>query len=172
MVARLLGSKLANRGQHTERIARQHDDIARLTIDDTRDLGIGNELNGVRAAGVFGDVDIVVVGRTVCGVVDHVLEDRAEPDGVEDLGLFFCGEVDAFGVAPSFDVEDAGVGPDVLVVTDKETVGVGREGGFPCARETEEESDVTVLHANVGRGVKGKLAELDRLEVMLQDEFS
>jgi len=154
VVASLFGSKLANRGQHTERIASQHNDIARLAINDTRNLGVRNELDRVRATSVLGNVDIVIIRRAVCGVVDHVLEDGAEPDGVENFGFLFCGKVDALGVAPSFDVEDTSVGPNVFVVTDKETVGVSGKGCLSGAGETEEESDVTVLHANVGRRMK------------------
>ena len=168
MVAGLLGSEFADRGQHTERVASQHNDVARLTVDNARNLGVRDELNRVSATSVLGNADIVVIGRAICGAVDDVLEDGAEPDSVEDLGLFFCGKVDALGVTPSFDVEDTGVGPYMFVVTDEETVGVSGEGCLSSSRETEEESDVTLLHAHVGRGVKRKLAKLDRLEVMLQ----
>lgn len=67
-----------------------------------------------------------------------------------DFGFFFGREVDAFGVAASFDVEDAGVGPDVFVVADEFTVRVGGEGGFASTRETEEERNVVFLDADVG----------------------
>jgi hypothetical protein len=167
VVASLLGSELANRGQNTKGITSQHNDIARLAVDDTRDLGIRDELDRISATRVLRDTDIVVIRSPIRRAIDDVLEDRAEPDSVKDLGLFLGGEVDAFGVTPSFDVEDAGIGPDVFVVADEETVGVGGEGCLAGTGETEEEGDVTVLHANVGGGVKRKLTEFDRLEIML-----
>src|SRR5882762_2745758 len=119
VVASLLGSKLANGGQHTKRITSQHNNITRLTIDHARNLGIWDEFDRVGTTRVLSDVDIVVIGRAVCRVVDDVLEDRTEPDGVVDLRLLFCREVDALCVTPSFDVEDAGVGGGVFVVPDE-----------------------------------------------------
>lgn len=67
-----------------------------------------------------------------------------------DFGFFFGGEVDAFGIAASFDVENAGVRPDVFVVADEFTVRVGGEGGFACTGETEEKRNVVFLDADVG----------------------
>lgn len=67
-----------------------------------------------------------------------------------DFRFLFGGEVDAFGVAASFDVEDAGVGPDVFVVANEFTVRVSGEGGFASTGETEEERNVIFLDANVG----------------------
>jgi hypothetical protein len=114
-------------------------------------MGIGDELDRIGAARVLSDADVIVVWHTVRRVVDDVLQDRAEPNSVEDLGLLLGGEVDALGVAPSFDVEDACIGPDVFVVADEEAVGIGGEGCFPRTGETEEESDVTVILADVRR---------------------
>jgi hypothetical protein len=167
VVAGLFGSKLADGGQHTERITRQHDDVAGLAVDDARNLRVGDELDRVGATSVLGDANIVVVGRAIRRAVDDVLQNGTEPDSVEDFGLLFRGKIDAFGVTPSFDVEDTSVGPDVFVVTDKETVRVCGEGCLSGARETKEECDVTLLHANVSGGVEGKLAEFDWLEVVL-----
>ncbi len=116
MVASLLWGELANRGKHAEGITSQHDDIAWLRVDDTRDLRIRDEFDGVRAASVLCNADVVVVGDTGDGVVDDVLEDRAVADGVEDVGFLLCGKVDALGVASAFNVENTRVGPDVFVV--------------------------------------------------------
>jgi hypothetical protein len=55
----------------------------------------------------------------------------------------------------------------VLVVTDQETVGVGGKSSLAGTRETEEEGNIVLLLADVGRGVKRELAELDGLEVVL-----
>jgi len=58
----------------------------------------------------------------------------------------------------------------VLVVTNQLTVGVGRESGLSGPGETEEESDITLLGTNIGRGVEGELTELDGLQVVHDGE--
>jgi len=167
MVGSLLGGELADGREDTKGIAGQHDDVRGLAVDDARNLSIGDILDGVCASCVLGNADIVVIGRAVIGVVDDVLEDGAVADSIEDIRLLFSGEVDALGVATTFDVEYTGVRPDVLIVADKQTLGIRRQRGLAGARETEEESDVAVLDANIGGRVKGKLAELDWLEIVL-----
>jgi len=164
----LLRGKLTDGGQHTERVTSQHDDVARLAVDGARNLGVGDELDGVCAAGVLGDAHVVVIRDTTTRVVDDVLEDGAVPDSVEDFGLLFGGEVDALGIAASFDVEDTSIRPDMLVVANEETVRVSREGSLSRARKTEEECHITGFHSDVGRGVERELAEFDGLKVMLQ----
>jgi len=60
----------------------------------------------------------------------------------------------------------------VLVVTDEQAVGVGREGGLASTRETEEESNIASVLSNVCGRVQGQLAEFDRLEIVLKWQFS
>jgi hypothetical protein len=86
-------------------------------------------------------------------MVDDVLEDAAKADRVVDLGLLRGGEVDAFGVTSALDVEDASVGPDVLVITDEQASRVGTERRFPRSGQAEEECDITLVDADVGRRV-------------------
>jgi hypothetical protein len=57
----------------------------------------------------------------------------------------------------------------MLVITDEEAVGIGREGGLAGAGKTKEESDIILLLADIGRRVEGKLTELDGLEIVLED---
>lgn len=168
VVASLLRSELADRREHTEGIAGQHDNVRGLTVNNTRNLSVGDIFNGVCATGILRDADVVVVGSAVQWVVDNVLEDAAVLDGVENVGFLLSGQVDALCVASTFDVEDTRVRPDMLIVSDEQTVGVGRESGLSGTRKTEEESDVTLLDADIGRGVQRELAELDGLQVMLK----
>ena len=167
VVARLLGRELRDGREDAERIAGEHDDVLGLGRDMARDLRVRDELDGVRAAGVLRDARVVVVGRAGDGVVDDVLEHGPEADRAEDLGLLLRAEVDALGVAAALDVEDAVVGPDVLVVADELPARVGRERGLARAGEAEEEGDIAVL-ADVGRRMERELAELDGLEVVLE----
>lgn len=128
VVAGLLGGELGDGRENTVGVAGEHDDVLGLAVDEAGDAGVGDVLNGVGAAGVLGDADVVVVGNAVDRIVDDVLEDGSEADGGVDLGLLLGGEVDALGVATTLDVEDTLVGPDVLVVTDELTSGIGRQG--------------------------------------------
>lgn len=48
---------------------------------------------------VFRQSGIVVVHYTSVRVEYHVLEDRSEFDGMEDIRLLFCRQIDTFGVA-------------------------------------------------------------------------
>jgi len=167
VVGSLLRGELGDGREDTKGIASEHDDVAGLAVYETGDLSVGDELDGVGAASVFGDADIVVVGNTGDGVVDDVLEDGTEADGVEDFRLLLGRQVDRLGVASTFDVEDALIRPDVLIVTNEESVGVRGEGGLSGTRETEEKGNITSFFADVSRGVEGEGVEPDGLEVVL-----
>ena len=119
VVARLRRRELAHGREHTERVAGEHDDVARLAVDGTRDLRVRDELDRVRATSVLRDGDVLVVGFARDRVVDDILEDATEPDGVEDLRLLLAREANALGVTTALDVEDTVVRPDVLVIADE-----------------------------------------------------
>lgn len=109
VILRLLGGKLANGREDTESIASQHDDIAWLPVDHAGNLRVRDVFDRVRAAGVLRDRNVVVIRHTRDGIVDDVLQDRAETDGVEDFWLLLSGEVDGLGVATTLDVEDTSI---------------------------------------------------------------
>jgi hypothetical protein len=56
----------------------------------------------------------------------------------------------------------------MLIVSDKQTVGIGGKSGLSGTRKTEEEGNVPLLDTHVGGRVQGELAELDRLQVVLK----
>ena len=58
---------------------------------------------------------------------------------IPDLRLIFFGEVDTFGIAATFKVEDPIVPPAMFIITDETTAGISRKGSFACAGETKEE---------------------------------
>lgn len=134
-----------------------------MAVNHARNLSIRDEFNGVGTTRVFSDADIVVVRNTGDGIVDNILEDATKSDSVVDIGFLLCRKVNAFSVASALNVEDTGVRPNVFVVADQKTVGIRRKSRLPSARETEEEGDITILDPNVGRRVKRKLPEFDRL---------
>lgn len=51
-------------------------------------------------------------------------------------------EVDGLCVTSTLDVEDTSVGPDVLVITNQQPVGVGTECRLSGTTETKEQCDV------------------------------
>ena len=78
-------------------------------------------------SGILGDGGIVVVGLAGSAVIDDVLEDSTESNSVVDIWFLLLAETDALGVASTFNVEDAGVGPDVFIVTDEGTAWISGE---------------------------------------------
>ena len=106
MVAGLLRGQLADRRENAESVAGEHDDVLGLALDDTRNTGVGNELDGVSATCVLGDADIIIVGLARNNVIDNVLKDGTETNGTVDLGLLLSRQVDALGVASTLDVEN------------------------------------------------------------------
>jgi len=90
VVLGLFGGKSRYRWQDTESITGEHDDVGWLSVGDTWDLCVLDVFNGVGASSVFSNGNIIVVGYSVGGVVNDVLEDRTEFDGSVDLGFLFC----------------------------------------------------------------------------------
>lgn len=87
MILRLCARQLRHGRKDPIRIAGEHDDIRRMRVDDAWDASTGDVFDRVGAARVFGCADVVVVWEPGGWVVDDVFEDRAEADGVEDLGF-------------------------------------------------------------------------------------
>lgn len=152
--------ELGDGRQDSAGVTGQEDDVGGHVVGQAGDLCVGDVLDGVGAARVLGEGDVVVVDLAGDGVEDDVFEDGAVADGVEDVGLLLGGQANALGVAAALDVEDAAVTPAVLVVTDESTVGVGRQSRLAGSRQTEEERDIAVL-AFVGGGVQGQDVVLD-----------
>ena len=70
---------------------------------DRGQLRVGDVLEGVGAARVLGDGDVVIVYGARDVVDNDVLDDGAEADGAIDLGLALLTQADALGVAASLD---------------------------------------------------------------------
>jgi len=135
----LLGVELRDRGHNAEGVAREEDHVLWVSTDGGQ-LHIADMLERVADTRVRRQADIVVVDQTLASlilVVTGVLDDRAELDSIENIGLTGTRQAIGLGVATAFDVEDIGVGPDVLVITDEETLGVRRQGGLTSAGKTE-----------------------------------
>lgn len=97
------------------------------------DLGVLDVFQWVGSSRVLGDAGVEVVDVAGARVEADVLQNAAEPDGIEDLGLFLVGEADCLGIAASFHIEHSVIAPDVLVVSDELPLGVSAEGGLAGA---------------------------------------
>ena len=152
VIHRLIRGQPRDRRQHAEGIGGQHDHVRRRGAEVLLG-GVGDELDRIGAAGVFG---LAAVGeiKLAGGLVHrHVLEDRAKHlGGGVDFGLTFGREVDHFGVATAFKVEDRGVRPAMLIVTDQRAARIGRKRGLAGARQAEEDRALAV-GADIGRAV-------------------
>jgi hypothetical protein len=109
VVASLFGGKTGDGREYTECIAGKHDDVAGLTVDNAGNFSVGDVFDGVGAAGVFCDADIIIIWNAGSGVVDNVFEDRTISNGVVDIRLLLGGEVDALGVTTTLNVEDTSI---------------------------------------------------------------
>ncbi|RUS25003.1 hypothetical protein BC938DRAFT_472757 [Jimgerdemannia flammicorona] len=137
------GRELRDRREDAERIASEQNDVLGMT-SYARDLRIGDEIDGIGATGVLGEAVVSIFDDAGVLVEDDVLEDGPKANGVEDVGFLLGREVNALGVAPALDVEDARIRPAVLIVADQLTVGVRRERRLARTREAKEERDVTI----------------------------
>lgn len=156
----LLRGELGNGRQDTAGITGEQNDVAGVVVADTGNLGVVDVLNRVGATGVLSKGGIIVVNNAGDGVENGVLKNGAEADGVENIGLLLGGETNALGVATTLNVEDTGVSPAVLVVTDQLALSISGQGGLASTRQTEEDGNITI-RTLVGRGVKSKDVVLD-----------
>jgi hypothetical protein len=74
-----------------------------------------------------------------------------------------------FGVAAALEIEDALVGPAVLVVADERAVRIGRERGLARAGEPKEQRGLAVL-ALIGRAVHGQDALLGQQIIQQRED--
>lgn len=154
------GVELGDRWEDTGGVAGEEDEVFRVAVGDAREFDVGNVFEWVGGTGVLGESGVVVVDFTGVLVEDDVLENGTVADGTVDFRLLFAAEADALCVAASLDVEDTGVGPAVLVVTDQGTFRVSGEGSLAGTGKSEEDGDVTVLTL-VGGGVESEDVVLD-----------
>ena len=106
----------------------------------------------VRYTSILGNALVSEVDLAV-SIYCYVLEESVTCDSSVDIWFRLFVEVDNLSVATTFEVEDTVVIPAVLVVTDEETLRIGRKGGFASSRKTEEDSGVLTVLIGVCRAV-------------------
>ena len=157
MVHRLLRREFADRGQNTESVAGEQDDVAGMSAH-ARGLGVGDKLDGVGSACIFRNGRVVVIDLTRVGIHNDVFQHRSETDRGKDGRFLFGGQVNCFGVTAPFDIENAVVGPAMFVVSDQGSFGIGGQSGFTCPGQPEEQRNVA-LGSFVGATVHRKHAD-------------
>lgn len=141
MIHGLRSIKLAHRWKHTKGVAGQHENVFRVP-GNTRNSGVGNVLDGIGTAGILCDRAVIVIDFASDGVNNDILKDASKLDGIKNLGLLVSRQVDAFGIAATFDVEDSVVSPAMLIVANEIPMDVSRQGSLTSARQAKEQSDV------------------------------
>ena len=125
MIHRLRRRELCDRRHHAERVGGEHHEVFRMS-GAAGPRGVGDEIERIGGAGVFGFRAVVEIGLAGVFVEHHVFQHRAEPfAGGVDLGLGFLRQLDAFGVAAALEIEDAVGAPAVLVVADQGAFRIG-----------------------------------------------
>ena len=145
---------LRDRRQHAKGVGGEKDDVVGMPAG-ARDHRIVDEVQRVRGARVLRDLVGIEIQQARLRIHGHVLQHRAEADGVPDLRLVLARKAYALGVAAAFEIEDAVVAPAVLVIADQAALGVGRERGLAGPGESEEERHIA-RRAGIRRAVHGE----------------
>ena len=138
VVHRLGRIQSADRRQHAESVAGQEDDIGRMPTG-ARNLGVADELDRIGPASVLRDPRVMEIDAMGDLVIDDVLQNRAKAQRLVDFRLCFWRQVDRFGVTSSLDVENAVIGPAMLVVTDEQPIRIGGKRCLAGARQPEHQ---------------------------------
>ena len=124
----------------------------------------------IRYTSILGNGLIVEINLAV-SINGYVLKQRISLDCVVDVGLGILVQVDNLSVASTFEVEYAVVIPTVLVITDQQTLRIGRQSGLTGSGQTEEDSGVLTVHIGVCGAVHGS-DTLQRQEVVHHGEHT
>ena len=98
----------------------------------------------VRYTGILGYALVCEINLAFC-VKGYVLKQCVSLDCVVDIRLGILVEVDNLCVAAALEVEYAVVVPAMLVITDEETLRVGRKSGLSGTGQTEEDSGILTV---------------------------
>ena len=148
----LLRGEDAHGRQHAKGVSAEEDNVLGIgtgTLAVNLLHNLLDVVDRIADAGVLGHALVGEVNLAVLGY-GHVLQQCIAADGVVDIRLTLLVKVDNLGIAAALQVEDALIVPSVLVIADKQTLGVGGEGCLASAAEAEEDGSVLALHVGVG----------------------
>ena len=72
-----------------------------------------------------------------------------------DIRFGFFVEVDDFGIAAAFEIEDAVIVPAMFVIANEQALRIGGKGGFASSGKSEEDGRILTLLVRVGGAVHG-----------------
>ena len=171
MVHRLLRRQLRDRRHHSERIAREEDDVVGMSGHSFGDM-VRDVMNRIRCPRILGDPLGIEVHGAGLGIHVDVFQHGPEHLGRGvDLGLTGARQPDDLGVAATLEVEDALIRPPMFVVADQPAFRIRGKGGLARAGQPEEQRAVTLL-PDVGGAVHREHA-LQRQQVVedAEDRF-
>ena len=141
--------------QHAECVSREEDNVLSLWACALAVNLLSNLLNVVdriRYTSVLSNALVSEVNLAVSSYC-NVLQQSVALDSTIDIRLVLLRKVDNLSIAATLEVEDTFVVPTVLVVTDEQTLWIGRKSCLTCARQTEEDSGILTFHIGVSRAV-------------------
>ena len=138
MVHHLSVGELGDGGQDPEGIARQKDHVAGMDVHLGWDKCIWDEMKRVCTASVLREGHIIIVYFAFPFVEYHVLQHAAKANRIENLRLFFPGQIDALGIAATLNIEDTLGCPNMLVVADEFSVWISAQCGLAGTTEAKE----------------------------------
>ena len=86
---------------------------------DARNHSVVDEVDRIGGARIFRLAVVVVVGNARLRIERHIFQHAAEAERVPDLRLVLLRQLDALGVASTFEVENAVSAPAMLVVANQ-----------------------------------------------------
>ncbi len=151
MVHRLRRGEATDRRQDSKCVARQENNVL-WVFADAGLFDPVDKVDGISDPRVLGNRRIVVIHHVRPRVVDDVFQHRTEANRVVDFRFILAAQVDHFGVATPFDVEDPAFAPAVFVVPDQFAMRIGRERRLAGSGQPEEQRHVARV-AFVGAAV-------------------
>src|SRR5699024_1557343 len=152
VVFRLFRRQYRHGRQYAERIGRKEDDTLCGRPLRYRFHDVVAEINRIGNTGILGHALVGEIDMAVL-VHRHVLQQRIAFDGIPNVRFALLVEVDDLRIAAAFEVEDALVVPTVFVVTDEQTLRVGRKSGLARTGQAEEDRRILALLVGIGRTV-------------------
>ena len=133
MIHRLIGRQLRDGRQHTVSIGSQHDDSLghrpHIVFGSVRD-----KLDRVRSTAVLGKACIIEIELARFWIDHHIFQHGAETLGRrKNFRLCLWRKPDHLGITTAFEIEDGGVGPAMLVITDQRARRIGAKCCLACA---------------------------------------
>src|SRR5690606_10419183 len=112
-----------------------------------RFCGITDKMQGVRYARILRDGSIVEIDTIGTGMKNRVLYQCTGTNGAEYFRLFLFGKVDGFGIAATFEIEDAVLCPAMFIIANQFAAWVGAEGSFTCTTQSKEYGGIAIFAA-------------------------